>query len=330
VTDSKTSLDFIIIGAPKAGTTSLHEYLKTHPEVHLPSWKETNFFLDPRYQRGVDWYLDWVLGEAGGERVRGEASVRYMAGTPWLVSDEEAARENLPAEYAAAGTERVIPERIHAALPDVKLIALLRDPVKRCISEYGMAVLREIEHRSPDEALETLLQPEQLEKARAYFTDTTCYVAQSEYGRVLKPFFEIFPREQLLVLFTSDLAERPREVVQQACAFLGVDDDFVPPNLGVRYLEGATRPRVRYLDFPRFSRALRQHEGLRSAWRRLPSGFRRRAWSSTYKIEKWNRVTDTAKKSTEVSPELEAKLREHFQADRELIAELVGTEPPWR
>jgi hypothetical protein len=329
VADSNSSLDFIIIGAPKAGTTSLHEYLKTHPEVHLPSWKETNFFLDPRYQRGVDWYLDWVLGEANGEPVQGEASVRYMAGTPWLVSDEEAAAENLPAEYAEA-PERVIPNRIHEALPEVKLIALLRDPVKRCLSEYGMAVLREIEDRGPDEAMEALLQPAQLEKARAYFTDTTCYVAQSEYGRVLKPFFEIFPREHLLVLFTSDLAERPREVVQQACAFLGVDDAFVPPNLGVRYLEGATRARMRYLDIPRFSRALRQNEHLRAAWRCLPSGFRRRAWSSTYKIEKWNRATDTTKKSATVSPELEAKLREHFQADRELITELVGTEPPWR
>jgi hypothetical protein len=328
VADSNSSLDFIIIGAPKAGTTSLHEYLKTHPEVHLPSWKETNFFLDPRYQRGVDWYLDWVLGEADSEPVKGEASVRYMAGTPWLVSDEEAARENLPAEYADA-PERVIPSRIHDAVPDVKLIALLRDPVKRCISEYGMAVLREIEDRGPDEAMEALLAPKQLEKARAYFTDTTCYVAQSEYGRVLKPFFEIFPRENLLVLFTSDLAARPREVVQQVCALLGVDDEFVPPNLGVRYLEGATRSRVRFLDIPRFSRALRQNEHLRTAWRRLPSGFRRRAWSSTYKIEKWNRATDTTKKETTVSPELEAKLREHFQADRALITELVGTEPPW-
>jgi hypothetical protein len=329
VADSNASLDFIIIGAPKAGTTSLHEYLKTHPEIHLPSWKETNFFLDPRYERGVDWYLNWVLGEADSEPVRGEASVRYMAGTPWLVSDEEAARENIPTEYADA-PERVIPSRIREALPNVKLVALLRDPVKRCISEYGMAVLREIEHRSPEEALGTLLQPEELEKARSYFTDTTCYVVQSEYGRVLKPFFELFPREQLLVLFTSDLAERPQEVVQRVCGFLGVDDEFVPPNLGVRYLEGATRPRVRFLDIPRFSRGLRQSEHLRAAWRRLPAGFRRRAWSSTYKIEKWNRATDTTKKDTAVSPELEARLRKHFEADRKLIAELAGAEPPWR
>lgn len=327
--DSTASLDFIIIGAPKAGTTSLHEYLKTHPEIHLPSWKETNFFLDPRYQRGVDWYLDWVLGEADSEPSRGEASVRYMSGTPWLVSDEEAARENLPAEYADA-PERVIPTRIHQALPEVKLIALLRDPVKRCISEYRMAVLREIEDRSPEQALEALLQPEQLEKARAYFTDTTCYVVQSEYGRVLKPFFEIFPREQLLVLFTSDLAERPKEVVQQVCAFLGVDDEFVPPNLGVRYLEGATRSRVRFLDIPRFSRALRQNKRLRFAWRRLPPGFRRRAWSSTYKIEKWNRAKDTTKTGPDVSLELESALRKHFESDRALLTELIGTEPPWR
>jgi hypothetical protein len=328
VADPKPSLDFMIIGAPKAGTTSLFEYLKTHPEVHLPSWKETNFFLDPRYQRGVEWYLDWVLGEAKAGEVCGEASVRYMAGTPWLVSDEEAERAEIPAEYADA-PERVVPTRIRGALPDVKIIALLRDPIKRCVSEYGMAVLRDIEHRSLDEAIRTLLQPDQLEKARAYFTDTTCYIAQSEYGRVLKPFFEAFPEDQLLVLFTDELAKNPQGVVQKVCKFLGVDDEFVPPNLGVRYLKGATRPRVRFLDIPRLSRVLRGNERLRAAWRRLPSGFRRRIWTSTYRIEKWNSATDSAKKGPAVSPELEAELRVHFQADRELIAQLVGAEPPW-
>jgi hypothetical protein len=155
-------------------------------------------------------------------------------------------------------------------------------------------------------------------------------VVQSEYGRVLKPFFEAFPREQILVLFTDDLAERSLEVVQRIFAFLCIDDGFVPPNLGVRYLEGAARPRWSLFDVPRLSRALRRSTVLRSAWRRLPSQLRRRAWASTFRIEKWNRATDEAKTAPEVSPELESTLREHFGLDRALIADLVGTEPPWR
>jgi hypothetical protein len=329
VAKPKPTLDFVVIGAAKAGTTSLFEYLRTHPEVHLPSWKETNFFLDPRYARGVDWYLDWVLGGAPAGSVCGEASVRYMAGTPWRVSDEEESHRPSAADSEKSSLERVIPSRIHSALPQVKLVALLRDPVQRCVSEYGMAVLRGIEERPLDEAIADLLGPDQLEEDRTYFTDTGCYVVQSEYGRVLEPYFELFGREQILVLFTSELAADPKATVQRVYDYLGVTADFVPPNLGVRYLEGAERPRWRALDLPRMSRALRRNEALRGAWRRLPSSLRRRAWTSTYKVEKWNRATGAEKKKVEVSPEVEAALRSHFGPDGALLTSLTGLELPW-
>jgi hypothetical protein len=146
---------------------------------------------------------------------------------------------------------------------------------------------------------------------------------------VLAPYFELFGKEQILVLFTDELAADPAATVQRVYRYLGVADDFVPPNLGVRYLEGAARPRWQALDLPRLSRALRRNEALRVAWRRLPSSLRRRAWTSTYKVEKWNRVTEAEKKKVEVRPEVEAALRSHFAPDRELLSSLTGQEPPW-
>lgn len=320
------ALDFIIIGAPKAGTTSLFEYLRTHPEIHLPQWKETNFFLDPSYQRGVDWYLDWVLGDAPAEAVCGEASVRYMAGTP----RSQSVNGGPPAAGEGLDPAAVIPTRIHEAVPDVRLIALLRDPVSRCVSEHGMAVLRGTETRSVDAAVEDLLRPERIEEAHRCFSPTNCYVSGGEYGRILSPFFERFPADRILVLYTSDLAADAEGTVKEVCRFVGVDDTFVPPNLGTRYLEGAQRPRHKALDLPGLARALRERESLRTLWRRVPTRLRQRAWTFSYRVEKWNRADDPPTEKEKLSEGVEAALREHFRPDRDRLASLVGTEPPWR
>jgi hypothetical protein len=328
--DTKPTLDFVIVGAAKTGTTSLFEYLRTHPEVHLPKWKETNFFLDHSYQRGVEWYLDWVLTKAPAGAVCGEASVRYMAGTSRTESaGQDGAGEAPPPDSVEEPPEYTIPRRIHSALPDVKLIALLRDPVDRCISEYRMAVLQAEEQREVNEALRDLLKPPRLEEARARFSPTTSYVVQGEYGRILAPFFELFGRQRMLVLFTSELSAEPEAVVRRIWEFLGVESDFVPPNLELRYREGVGRPRVKWFDLKRLAIALRRASRVRSAWRRLPTGLRQRVWTLSYRIDIWNRTDAPVDTHPSVSPELEDALREHFQADRKDLTALLGAEPPW-
>jgi len=322
-----STLDFIVVGAAKAGTTSLFEYLRTHPEISLPKWKETNFFLDPLYQRGVEWYFDWVLASAPAGAVCGEASVRCMAGTP-LTVPAEGSPAAVPDE-TAEDLARVIPTRIHTAVPEAKLIALLRDPVERCVSEHGMAALRGEEERDLDRALTEMLAPAALNQARARFSPTNCYVVQGEYGRILAPFYELFAKEQILVLFSAELAEDPAAVVQRVCGFLGVDDTFVPPNLGVRYLKGATKPRFRALDLPRLSKRLQRSQGFRKVWKRVPAALRRQAATLSYVVEKWNRAKAPTDKGPSLSPATERDLRSHFRADGERLAKLTGLEPPW-
>lgn len=323
-------IDFLIIGAPKAGTTSLFEYLRTHPELHLPQWKETNFFLDHTYGRGLEWYFDWILEGSPPGAVCGEASVRYMAGTPCSEPSDGTPKGVAEAEEGLV-PEQVVPARIHSALPDAKLIALLRDPVRRCVSEYGMAALRGVEDRDLDRAMTDLLQPDQLERSRECFSPTNLYVVQSEYGRILAPYFETFPRENLLVLYTSELADDAGALVRRIFAFLGVDEDFPPPNLGTRYLEGAARPRSRAFDVPRLTRYLRSKKGLLSTWERVPIRVRQRMWSMVFFVEKWNRAPASGEGDARpaLSAELEGALRSHFRADRERLAELTGAEPPW-
>jgi Sulfotransferase domain len=321
-------IDFLVIGAPKAGTTSLFEYLRTHPRLHLPRFKETNFFLDHTYGRGVDWYFDWILAGSAPGLVNGEVSVRYMAGTSR--TEEAAEKAGTFGDEPGLDPEQVVPARIHAALPEAKLIALLRDPVGRCVSEYGMATLRGAETRSLDEAITELLRPEELTKARACFSATDACIVQGEYGRILAPYFELFPPENIMVLYTKELADDAADVMRRIFAFVGVDEDFTPPNLGERYLEQASKPRSRAFDVPGLTRRLRRHEGLLSTWERIPIGVRQRLWTMVFFVEKWNRSSPEGKPAPALSPAVESALRAHYAPDRERLAALTGTEPPWR
>jgi len=102
--------------------------------------------------------------------------------------------------------------------------------------------------------------PDAAPAAFACFSQTDAYVVQSEYGRILAPYFEMFPRENIMVLYTRELAQDAAAVLRRIFGFLEVGEDFTPPNLGTRYLEGAARPRSRALDIPRLTRGLRRKE----------------------------------------------------------------------
>ena len=106
------NLDFLLVGAQKAGTTSLFEYVRLHPGLHLPSEKEVSYFnIESRVERGWPWYLGWVFADAPTDRPWGTFSTFYMD--------------------AAEGREDTVPRRIRETVPDVQLIAILRDPVAR-------------------------------------------------------------------------------------------------------------------------------------------------------------------------------------------------------
>src|SRR5438094_638631 len=108
----------MIVGAPKAGTTALFEYLRTHPQIFMPAQKETSFFLR-HFDHGWEWYVDTFLATAGPGQICGE-STGYMSGTPHVAATMRAVDSSWyeePVEQLA----RVVPRRIHALLPDVKL-----------------------------------------------------------------------------------------------------------------------------------------------------------------------------------------------------------------
>jgi len=207
--------NFIIIGAAKAGTTSLYHYLGQHPQVFMSPVKETNFFalegkkLDFRGPRDMEF-----IGRFSITRL--EDYKRLFIGSEDAVAVGEASPMYLYDQSA--------PARIHACLPDVKLIAVFRDPVERAFSQYLM-FRRDGREPCPsfEKALE--LEPKRMKDGWEW---AWAYRDVGFYGRQMKRYLALFPQRQILPLLYDDLAERPAEVLRRVFCFLGVDDKFIP------------------------------------------------------------------------------------------------------
>jgi sulfotransferase family protein len=321
----ETKLDFIVIGAQKAGTTSLFEYMRRHPELHLPPGKEKPFFShNDVYSRGWEEYAADVFFEAPPDRLWGKATPWYMAGGP--LSNGVA----LPDDSPPGDREAVIPSRIRSTVPSAKLIAILRDPVARCVSHYRMRVLAGQETRPFDQAVAELLTPEALADARR-FPERASYVTWGEYGRILSGYYEVFPADQILVTFTDELEQRPTELLARIFRFLGADSAFTPANLDVRYRKGGAARRIGWLRSPsELEKAVVRQPVVRSIWgavpRPLQARIELRLRELNYRLELWNR---RGGQRTEVAPSTLAALREHYEEDRERLERLIGSHAGW-
>lgn len=177
--------NMFIIGAAKAGTTSLFHYLDQHPDVAMTRQKELHFFCDPDFEKWLPLYQAEFPVDA---MIRGEASTLYTRSP------------------AIPG----VPARIASLVPDARLIYLVRDPVERALASYREERFHVTDRRPPEEAF---AHPEDPHNA---------YVAASRYAEQLETFLAHFGRNQILVLDQHELATNAAEVVQQVVEFLGL------------------------------------------------------------------------------------------------------------
>jgi hypothetical protein len=208
--------DFVIIGTQRGGTTSLHAYLSSHPQVETAATKELQFITD-RYERGLDWYLGQFPAELPPETITGEA-------TPYALFHPLA------------------PRRLREIAPTARLIALLRNPVDRAYSHYLLERSRGDETLDFAAALDAELERLVGEEARLVRDPTyvsaphkhASYVSRGDYARQLESWFGVFPREQILVIRSEDLYERSSETFARVAQFLAISPDasipFTPHN----------------------------------------------------------------------------------------------------
>lgn len=339
----KEILDFIIIGAQKAGTTSLFAHLSRHPEISLPAGKEVPYFShDSVYERGWTPYIRRLAGHAAfADRASkwGTVTPQYMVGGVYQPGGDVAARNY---------DERTLPSRIHECLPNVRLIAILRDPVERALSHHRMLVMRGIERRSFDNAIGELLRPDALERARKCPRERTGYVAWGEYGRILAGYLDVFPREQLLVVFTEELERSPAQLLSRIQEFIGVRADFEAEDLGARYQAGVIERGFSWtspsswmspsspLSPQGMGRALSRNSAARAVWHVIPEDRQGRLGRPYQRIARRaalrNRRSDPndVRANAEPTPATLTRLREHFAQDRGQLAALLGVTPPWQ
>lgn len=321
-------IGFLIIGAPKAGTTSLFEYMRAHPQIHMPAEKEVYFFnMDRNYHRGWDWYLSTVSRGAPPGAICGEATTEYMSGVPY--ADDQRGLATKSGDRKAV--EEIIPRRIRDALPDVKLICVLRDPVKRAYSHYRMMALGQVEPRSFQEAIDELIDPSSLEQARIVRTRLNGYIVNGEYSRLLAGFLRVFPSEQLKVVFSDELARRPAETLARLFDFIGASDDFVPDNVNTRYRAAAVKQRIPGLNLVAWQMRLAGVRPVRALWHSLPAQVIRQVDSAynvtNYRVEMWNAWRGAADDDMPVP--IRERLVEHFRPDSEALGEMLAKDIPW-
>ncbi|HEX5003127.1 MAG TPA: sulfotransferase domain-containing protein [Bacteroidia bacterium] len=234
--------DFIIFGAAKGGTTSLFNYLAAHPDVLPPIKKEIHYF-DRNYRKGDNWYrmhfpLKQQLNKNGRLCITGEASPYYIS-------------------------HPLVPARIKKLVPDVKLIALLRNPIDRALSNYQHMVRLGIETQSLEKALE--LEESRIAGERDKLIQDPCYYSYNHhhfsyinrgiYHKELEPWFDIFPREQLLINSSEQFYEEPDKVFSSVVRFIGLNDwspeQFKAFNSGGDYAPISPELRKKLQDFYR-------------------------------------------------------------------------------
>lgn len=201
--------NYIIIGAGKAGTTSLFDILEQHPQVYTPPKKELRFFSDDRhYNEGPQYYEDTYFSKAAGFPARIEASPAYLT-------------------WSEKSAERI--KQLYGDRP-VKFIAIFRDPVKRAYSHYWHRIRLGSEDGSYSFAEAVRHEDERIKEKWDYLfpkgDGLHGYKRASHYMQRLQPFLQIFPRENFHFMIQEDLYKDFDLHMAALCRYMGIDDTF--------------------------------------------------------------------------------------------------------
>ena len=291
--------DFLIVGAPKAGTTALHAGLARHPDVFTTTPKEPKYFLcdeapPPAWHGPGDAHSqqEWVWRRKDYERLFEDAGPAHVRG------------ESTPFYLWSRGAHR----RIAEALPDVRLVAVVRDPIDRAYSNWmhlwsdGLEPVGDFEQTFS-------LQQERIDAGWAPFWR---YVELGRYGEQLAHLHTYVDPERVLVIRYREIVDRPAETVDRVCRFLGIREglvDWIPRDNSRNFVVPGWRPRT------------------------LGPLIRAGAWAGQFAPPQvWraasrpmvSRLSGREMTRPEISPQAHARLIRHFADDIHRLSELTG------
>jgi len=186
-------LKFICVGAQKAGTSTLHDILKQHPDLQLPIYKETHFFRDDEvYEKGLEYYFNHFFDKEKRECI-GEIDPEYAYFEPCA-------------------------QRIWDCFGAIKIIFILRNPVDRAFSHYRMSKGRGLEDYTFSEAVETEENRLRTHYDHIHFS----YCSRGKYWEQIERFQKIFGTKNVAVYKFEDLIKDSKRTVESICNFVGL------------------------------------------------------------------------------------------------------------
>ncbi|MFN3165853.1 MAG: sulfotransferase family protein [Phycisphaeraceae bacterium] len=286
--------NFLLFGAGKAGTTSVYHYLEQHPDVYMCPVKEPRYFAydasrhdgDPELLRYYKYrtreQYEKLFDGAGQAKAIGEGSIQYLA-----------------CPDAA--------ERIKALIPDVRLIAILREPAERAFSSYMMYVRDGYEKRTFAQAIEDELRGETWKSPFPWLS----YLRPGQYGQELKLYYDVFDREQVFVALYEDLRADPMGLMRRIYGFIGVDEGFTPETGTVYNASGVPRNKL-------MARLMRKNAVTTRLRRVLPSAFMSRIDHAASKLASRNLV------KVDPEPQTMSRLRRFYAPDIQVLSALLA------
>lgn len=264
--------NLLIIGAMKCGTTSLHNYLAQHPDIYMTHNKEPQFFCKDRDEETIKWYTNLFNVN---HKYFGESSI----------------------DYTKCHIYCGIPERIKKVSPNVKLIYIVRDPIKRMISEYNHLKWRgDIDSKVSIDY---------------YFEDfTNTAIQTSNYYKQIAVFLDYFDKNQILFLTNEELNKSPYKLLNKVTKFLDVEgfpSDFKLKRYNVS--KNKLMPK-RYMKAINRSLFIKNGNKLKGYLKRIPL---------INELYYTSPILDE-----ELGEELKEKVKEHLRADMKKFADISG------
>lgn len=287
-------IDFLIIGAQKSGTTTLYDWLRQHPDIFLPVAKEVLYFAYDDFYRQGEKYLDVFYNKYSGQKVVGGAYVHLMY-FPHVV------------------------QRIYDYNSNMKMIAVLRNPIDRAYSAYWFARSNGWESCA---TFEDALDREK-ERMHGSYTERAelTYLTHGQYAEQLQYFLDVFGPEQVISFFTEHLRFSPKDVFGQALKFMGLP----PVADGFDLSEDSNRANTARV--PALQKVLFSKEARYKRWGRslLPATLR--MWIRTrftQKIISWNRRPF---QYPPMNPDTRRTLLNYYKPHNAQLKKLIGAYP---
>jgi hypothetical protein len=280
--------NFLCVGAQKAGTTTLHEVLKQHPDIFLPQIKEPHFF-DEHYAKGVSWYEKTFFSTAQDQNAIGEITPAYL-----YIDD--------------------VPQRILETLgPNVKLLFIFRNPAERAYSHYLMSKFNGFESATFEEAMaDSPLSSGDIAIAQKR---RFSYRERGYYGMQVKKYLQLFYKENMhFILFEDLISAQKKDVYAGICNFLEVKNYDLDLDIKSNVAKSVRNPF--------FQKIMNQSPWLSSiAKRLLPDASTRKAIRK--KLKNVNQKSNPGS-SNQLSHKLREQLiKDYYLADIKLLEELI-------